>query len=419
MTAAQRAAVKLSETRSAINVLLGADRTDTQNAELRELTVKAIQQEEEWRATTVAGEDPEIRTVDEADDSETRERRNLRRQAKVGDFVRAALDDSFKVDGQSAEYAAAVECRGQMPIDLLLDDDEQRGIEHRAVTPAPTANQDLTIRGHRILGRVFAGSVADFLGIGFEQAAVGVASFPVLATGPTVAWKAKDAAAPNTAGSYSVTHVKPGRITGMVTIRREDMAVLADLEGSLRRDIRQTLVNELNGNMIVGTNTDGQLNGLIPQLDAPTAQGAQAAFATYISKIATMVDGTYADTLAALRVLVGTSTYQDMASKFATSMDAVSALNYLTQHTGGLRSSSRIPATATTGGLSKNQQAIVVRPSADRRATVVAWRGLSFIRDEISDSTKAHVHVTALGLFGGVVIHRKPAYDLTAFQIVA
>ena len=57
--------------------------------------------------------------------------------------------------------------------------------------------------------------------------------------------------------------------------------------------------------------------------------------------------------------------------------------------------------------------------SADRRATVVAWRGLTFIRDEISDSTKAHIHVTALGLFGGVVLHRKAAYDLTAFQIVA
>lgn len=269
------------------------------------------------------------------------------------------------------------------------------------------------------MGRVFAGSVADFLGVAFEQADVGVQSYPVLATGPTVEWKAKDAAAPNTAGSYSVTHVKPGRVSGTFTIRREDMAVLADLEGSLRRDTRQTLVNELNSNMIIGTNTDGQMHGLIPQLDAPTAQGAQAAFATYISKIAAMVDGTYADTLAALRVLTGTATYQDMAAKFATSMDAVSALNYLTQHTGGLRSSSRIPATATTGDLSKNQQAIVVRPSADRRATVVAWRGLTFIRDEISDSTKAHVHVTALGLFGGVVVHRKPAYDLTAFQIVA
>ena len=415
MTAAQRAAVALSETRTRINELLGvSDRTEEQASELRSLTDKAIQQEEEFRAATVAGEDPEIREV--TDDSETREKRQLRGKARVGDFVRAALDDSYRLDGESRAYADACETRGQLPIDLLAP---ETGIEHRAVTPAPTANQDLTIRGHRILGRVFAGSVADFLGIGFEQAAVGVQSYPVLETGPTVAWKAKDAAAPNTAGSYSVKHVTPGRVSGQFTVRREDMAVLADLEGSLRRDIRQSLVNELNGNMIVGTNTDGQLNGLIPQLDAPTAQGARAAFANYISKIAAMVDGTYADTLAALRVLTGTATYQDMAAKFAASMDAVSALNYLTQHTGGLRSSSRIPATATSGSLNKNQQAIVVRPSADRRATVVAWRGLTFIRDEISDSTKAHVHVTALGLFGGVVLHRKAAYSLTAFQLVA
>ena len=101
MTAAQRAAVKLSETRSAINVLLGADRTDTQNAELRELTVKAIQQEEEWRATTVAGEDPEIRTVDEADDSETRERRNLRRKTNIADYLQAAISGNDRERGRS------------------------------------------------------------------------------------------------------------------------------------------------------------------------------------------------------------------------------------------------------------------------------------------------------------------------------
>ena len=234
MTAAQRIAVQQSETREAINRLLGTTgRTEEQQAELRTLTDKAQELEVEFRAATVAGEDPEIREVHEADDSETREKRLLRGKAKVGDWVRQALDDSYRLDGASAEYAAAVACRGQMPIDLLLPETREAdgsGIEHRAVTPAPTADADLTQRGHRILGKVYDASVAGFLGIGFEQAAVGVQSYPVLSTGPTVEWKGKDEAAPSTAGSYTVSHVKPGRLTGSFTIRREDAAVLADLD---------------------------------------------------------------------------------------------------------------------------------------------------------------------------------------------
>ena len=183
--------------------------------------------------------------------------------------------------------------------------------------------------------------------------------------------------------------------------------------------MRLALTGELDSNIIRGTNSDGQLNGVIRQLTAPEAQGARAAFANYISKIAAMVDGTYASTLSAIRALVGTATYQDMAAQFATSMDAVSALNYLTQHTGGVRASNRIPSTATSGGLDKNQRAIIARPSPDRIATVVGWRGVTLIRDEITDAKKAHIHLTALQLVGGVVLHRKAAYSLTAFQIAA
>ena len=92
MTAAQRIAVRQSEIRESINGLLGiAERTDDQQAELHKLTAEGTRLETEYRASVLAdGSDPEIREV--ADDSETRERRDLRRGSSVASFVRSAID---------------------------------------------------------------------------------------------------------------------------------------------------------------------------------------------------------------------------------------------------------------------------------------------------------------------------------------
>ena len=130
------------------------------------------------------------------------------------------------VDGIEAETGAAFDCPGLIPLELL---GEAREVEHRAITPAPSA--DTAVNVAPIMPAVFDRSAAAFLGIEMPTVAAGTASYPVLtAKRCTAGARAKSAGAPETAGTITPYTVTPRRITGAFRIAREDEAVLPDLE---------------------------------------------------------------------------------------------------------------------------------------------------------------------------------------------
>ena len=192
--------------------------------ELDTLTGEYRDVEARYRAALTA-ESGELETRESpAADPETREARELLGKAQVGRWVTAALRGR-SVDGIEAETGAAFGCAGLIPLELL---GEARAVEHRAITPAPSA--DTAVNVAPIMPAVFDRSAAAFLGIEMPTVAAGTASYPVLTTSVSAGARAKSADAPETAGVITPYTVTPRRITGAFRIAREDEAVLPDLE---------------------------------------------------------------------------------------------------------------------------------------------------------------------------------------------
>ena len=401
--------IRDSEIRERINRLQAVEtRTDEQAGELTAARTEFATVQAELRAALSDDDQGGDRG-----DGEARERREVRSRAAIHRYVAAALSGSA-LSGAEAECSAAHGCPGLVPLELFGGDQGETR-ETREATPAPAA--DTVTSTAATVHPVFDRSVAAYLGIDMPTVAAGQANYPYLNTSATAAPKAKDGAAPETAGAFGVRTATPKRITGAFRIRREDMALLASLESDLRSNLTSVMTEAYDGQLLNGDNTDPNLNGLFAQLTDPTAPAAGAeTFARYVAAAAGHVDGTYATELTGVRALVGVETYRHMASTFASNQDSTSALSYLRAETGGVRASGRVPDAS-----SNVQQAVVRRtnPAGDRVAVSPVWQGMELIRDPYTDAAKAHVIVTALVLVGSPVILRPDAFVQDSFRVAA
>ena len=207
MTNAQKIQIRLSEVRERLNdisVLEGEALTDELRAEAATLFPEYKDLELRYRSATVAEGDEAAKAVTEpTEDSETRERRELRSKARITDHLTALLTGRG-VTGASAEYSDAVGTPGLMPMELL-DGPEP---EERAVTPGPDSGTVTQTRP--TVPHAFARTDAAALGISPCQiVASGEAHFPALSTAPPAGPKAKDAAADATAAAFSVDEAHP------------------------------------------------------------------------------------------------------------------------------------------------------------------------------------------------------------------
>ena len=181
MKQSQTLAIRASEVRARLNELAGVETLDdAQRTELDTLTGEYRDVEARYRAAlTAESAELETREAGPPADPETREARELLGRAQVGRWVTAALRGR-SVDGIEAETGAAFDCPGLIPLELL---GEARAVEHRAITPAPSA--DTAVNVAPIMPAVFDRSAAAFLGIEMPTVAAGTASYPVLTTSVT------------------------------------------------------------------------------------------------------------------------------------------------------------------------------------------------------------------------------------------
>ena len=111
--------------------------------------------------------------VEATEDTETRERRELRSKARVSDFLTSALTGR-PVTGASGEYADAVGVPGFMPLDLLetpgaafIDVARFPEVEKRDVTPGPA--DDTVTATQPTVPFAFARTDAAALGIAYAD----------------------------------------------------------------------------------------------------------------------------------------------------------------------------------------------------------------------------------------------------------
>ena len=108
MTTSQRKAIRLSEIRERLNVLLNAEtRSAAEDTELTTLTNESATCEREYRAAVTVESDDAGSVIVSTGEAETRARRELRSRTGIADFLRAAAGGS-RVTGAAAEYAAEV-----------------------------------------------------------------------------------------------------------------------------------------------------------------------------------------------------------------------------------------------------------------------------------------------------------------------
>ena len=347
MTILQKLLLKQSETREAINSLLGVDlsaQSKDHDTQLKTLTDSAQTLEREVRAAIIAQPDPQ-EVVTKTGDPETRERLELRSKTGLADYLRAAAGGSA-VSGAAAEYAASlgVPTVGHIPMEIFAR--SAPAVEERAITPAPAVKGAL----QPILPYLFERSAAASLGIAMPSVPSGQVQIAKVGTAPPSDTLAKDGTAPATAAAVSLVNQSPVRIAGSFEVRVEDLAVMPTLEAALSEAMQGSLSNELDEQTFNGA--AGELNGLLTQSTDVAAAGSVETFATGIARFAALVDGRHAYDLGDLRAVIGSKTFALYAGILS---GDVSLFDYLTRILGSIRVSDRVPAVASSA-----QKGIVV-----------------------------------------------------------
>ena len=390
MTVSQRKAIRLSEIRERLNVLLNTEtRTAEQETELVTLTNESATCEREYRAALTAEDVPTGETPPSEADAETRERRALARDSRVGAFIASAISGK-PIDGRERELSDAYGCNGMLPI-AAFEHGRPAPPETRAVTPGVTAVQQAAPTAPFVFER----SAAASLGFQFPSVASGQQNYPVLTTGAPAGVLDKSGAALATAGAFRLDTRLPKRIAGQFVIRTEDVAVFPDLERSLRESLMDASSNALDEAIFSNDDgTAGTLRGLLNQAADTAIAGAKETFATGVSRFGALVDGQYAYGWGDLRAVVGSATFAAYAALFQSNGD-VSLFDYLMTKLGSLRVSNRVPDVAATG-----QKAIVTLNAAMAPLRVPTWMGMEIIVDPYTQAGKGEKVCTATMLVG-------------------
>lgn len=394
----QEIEVRLSEIRTAVNAAEAPDN----EAELR---AEAGKLEAEWRELAKAEAEAEEAEKREAEsgDGEDAEKRALVEKVEFRRYLGAAASHR-DVDGAERELNEALDVRSAggvvVPWEALLPPPDERDLEKRqdALTSAP-ASPDVNRVNQPIIPRVFAGGVADFLGIGMPSVGVGERVYTYLSAGVDPEMKAKDAGVDADAATFTPKTFAPVRLSARYKFRIEDLAVLAGMESALRGDLRMAMREAMDNQILNGDGDAPNVDGLL----ATAAKGGLADVAnpaavvdaeSLINAYASQVDGKFATAQSGIRMLIGAATYAKVVSLVqgdAYVFDRFAALT---------RISSLVPAAAAN-----IQQAIAVKRSAPGLYAVApVWQGVELIRDPYTDAKSAQISITAHALWNfGIV----------------
>ena len=398
MLASQKLQLEMADQRKAINAMSAqeefeVDALDGLNKEYMVLETRY--------ASAVIDEAAELEATATDDlDAEGKEVRGLETRVAVSNYLSAAINDE-QLHGAEKELQDALGIAGagiQVPWVALLSDKDR--VETRAATNAPA---DGTLTSAMVLGRVFAGGAASYLGVSFPTVPVGTRNFPVLSSGVSPAIAAKGANADQTAAIISANELKPKRLTAQYLFRVEDMHEFALLEEALRADLAGAIVEAQDAQVVNGDGSGANVTGFISELDDPTNPVAEATFSDYASARAAQVDGRYAMDESGVRILVGASTYAHAAGIYQTGSGA-SALGRLMP-----RVSPHVPAVADT-----IQKAIASRSQG--RAVAVVWPSISLIRDNVSAARSGEISLTAIVLWNFKILDES-GYKTLEFKL--
>ena len=378
------------------------------------LTTEIRHMEVRYRAAVLAEEQEDRDAADGAPSGDRTKFLELEQRCSVTAFMREALSDK-RLEGAEAEYRQEVLGEGAeaglMPV-RMLGDRTLPDTEQRAVTPVAAEAVGMGSQAD-ILPRVFTRSIASSLGVAMPSVPMGTRTFPVMLTGSTASMQAKGGKQEAEAGSFGGFTLSPRRLTGSYEVGVEDLQLLRGLEDSLRRDLRATLQDRMDDQIVNGDGNAPNVAGFLSELPAPAAAGARANFARYIAAFTGLIDGLNAYGISELRAVFGTKVYSDMEAAYRGQNTEHTAYSELMRRGVGLRVSSRMP-----GVTAKNAPilaALTGYPGTNAVAPI--WEGVQLIRDIYTQAQEGQVRLTMLMLWNFKIV-REAGWKLFNVQAV-
>ena len=313
---------------------------------------------------------------------ETREWAELNDRFDLGEMFEGVVEHRASSGAIAEVQSERGLAANAIPVEMLM--------EERAVTPAPT---DVGQTQTAITGYVFPQSVAAFMAIPSPIVPVGDATFPVLTSDPAAGTPAENAEQAETTGAFSADELTPKRIQASFFWSREDAGRMAGMGDALREALQSGISDKLDKEILVGTT--GLLTGTIL---ANHARSAASDYAMYVAELLyARVDGQYAYDLADIRVVMGSDTFGNAATKLPTNGEE-NALARIRNDSGGVRVSAHVP------GETGNKQNAIVRLGTRLDYVAPVWGGVTLIPDEITLAKKGQIQLTAVLLYAAKVI---------------
>ena len=405
MTTAQKLQLRASEIRARLSEIAGlADDalTDEIRTETDKLTGEYRDVELRNRAAIVAEdaerEEAETRGNLDGADAETRALRDLQGRVSFGRYLQgfAHGEQLTGAERELAEHRGITTAGNWLPWDALLGPAPAVELRADAVTPAPASGNP--VNQAEIVQRVFARGAVARLGVAMPSVGVGTASYPLIGTGQSAEFKAKDGAKEAAEGEIEPNTLGPVRLQARVQFRVEDAMTTMGLESALREDLSRAISDQLDA-QVVGAG-DARVRGFL----ATAAHGGLAdyadpgdvvTFGAAAEQAARGVDGKYAGAESELSWVIGVASYAKLAGLIQ-SNDSVSATERLRRLLADFMASANVPAAA-----SNVQSGILAKlGAADAGMNAVApiWEGLRLVRDEVTNAAEGKIAVTAVAL---------------------
>ena len=411
MTLKQRLEIRASEIRQRLNKLAGAaEPTTEQRAEMDLLTTEFGGVETRLRAAIISDEPATV----PGGSGEGRERAKLAGRVELRAYLSAAAQGLDVAAGPERELRDELGLpAGGVPWAAIAP--RAARVEERAdaVTAGPA---DVGISQSEIIGRVFAGSATELLGVSMPMVPVGERLFPVVTAGASPAMVAVDIAKDAEAATIAPVSLAPTRLQARYLFRREDAARLAGIEEALRTDLSGALRETMDAQVLMGDGAAPNVGGFLAVaanggLAAGVAPpGTVAVYADFASALAAGIDGRYATTEADVSIVMGPESYRIAASAFTASGDR-SAAAYLRAQSAGIMASASMP-----DALAMIQDAILARQRGGMHAVAPVWEGVTLIRDEVTAAAKGQIAVTAVALWSFKIL-REAAFTRLRLRV--
>ena len=255
-----------------------------------------------------------------------------------------------------------------------------------------------------IAQRVFSQSSAAYLGVAMPSVGVGTVTYPRITAGTDGDVRSPTKALDGTAATISSESINPVRLTASYTYTLESLQLIQGFESALRNDLRAVLADKadslaINGQAASGANSP-KIDGLLNTLTNPTDPTAVALWTDYLSAYDDAVDGKYANTAGAVRLLVNAATFRHANLIVIGTNTGTLLRDRLSQDR--FRVSGNMPDTVST--IAKAIRYASGASSVARGVIMPVWKGIQVINDMYTQSAKGEVHLTFVQMVGWKVV---------------